>query len=67
MEFGKLAICNLGAGVVGTTVSIALAMLNFGFMAPVWGGVAGNLVLTIMLLRWHRDLGVFLAVGCTVP
>ena len=59
MEFGKLAICNLAAGVAGTTVSIVLAMLNFGFMAPVWGGVAGNLVLTIMLLRWHRDLGAF--------
>jgi O-antigen/teichoic acid export membrane protein len=59
MEFGKLAICNLAAGVAGATASIALAMLNFGFMAPVWGGVGGNVVLTIMLLRWHRDFGAF--------
>ncbi|MEH2507254.1 O-antigen/teichoic acid export membrane protein [Bradyrhizobium sp. AZCC 1578] len=59
MEFGKLAICNLGSGAVGAAVSIALAMLSFGFMAPVWGGVAGNVVLTIMLLRQHRDLGAF--------
>ena len=59
MEFGKLAICNLAAGVVGATASIVLAMLNFGFMAPVWGGVAGNMVLTMMLLRWHRDFGAF--------
>jgi len=59
MEFGKLAICNVTGGAAGATVSIALALLNFGFMAPVWGGVAGNLVLTIMLLRWHRDFAVF--------
>jgi O-antigen/teichoic acid export membrane protein len=59
MEFGKLAICNLASGVVGAAVSIALAILNFGFMAPVWGGVVGNAVLTIMLLRQHRDFGAF--------
>jgi O-antigen/teichoic acid export membrane protein len=59
MEFGKLAICNLASGVVGATLSIALAMLNFGFMAPVWGGVAGNVALTVMLLRWHADFGTF--------
>ncbi|WP_051379826.1 oligosaccharide flippase family protein [Bradyrhizobium murdochi] len=59
MEFGKLAICNLASGVVAAAVSIVLAMLNFGFMAPVWGGVAGNVVLTIMLLRQHRDFGAF--------
>ncbi|MGX9429220.1 MULTISPECIES: oligosaccharide flippase family protein [Bradyrhizobium] len=59
MAFGKLAICNLVSGVVAAAVSIALAMSSFGFMAPVWGGVAGNVVLTIMLLRQHRDFGVF--------
>jgi O-antigen/teichoic acid export membrane protein len=59
MEFGKLASCNLASGVVGAAVSIALAMLSFGFMAPVWGGFAGNVVLTIMLLRQHRDFGAF--------
>jgi O-antigen/teichoic acid export membrane protein len=59
MEFGKLAICNLGAGAAGTVVSIALAMSNFSYMAPIWGGVAGNVVLTVMLLIWHRDFGAF--------
>ena len=59
MEFGKLAICNLASSVAGAAVSIALAMLSFGFMAPVWGGIAGNVVLTIMLLRQHRDFGTF--------
>jgi O-antigen/teichoic acid export membrane protein len=59
MEFGKLAICNLTAVSGGTVVSIALAMSNFSYMAPVWGGVATNGFLMIMLLTWHRDLGVF--------
>lgn len=59
MEFGKLAVCNLASGVVAASVSIGLAILSFGFMAPVWGGVAGNLILTITLLRQHRDFDVF--------
>jgi O-antigen/teichoic acid export membrane protein len=59
MEFGKLAICNLAAGGASAAVSIALAMSNFSYMAPIWGGVAGNVVLTVTLLVWHRDLGAF--------
>jgi O-antigen/teichoic acid export membrane protein len=59
MEFGKLAICNLAAGAAGAMISIALAMSHFSYMAPIWGGVAGNVVLTIMLLIWHRDFGAF--------
>ena len=60
MEFGKLAICNLVSGFVGAAISVALAMLTFGYMAPVWGGVAANGALTIMLLWQHRDFGTFI-------
>jgi O-antigen/teichoic acid export membrane protein len=59
MEFGKLAICNLAASSVGAAVSVALAMLNFSYMAPIWGSVASHVLLTIMLLTWHRDFGAF--------
>jgi O-antigen/teichoic acid export membrane protein len=59
MEFGKLAICNFTAAFAGTAVSIALAMSSFSYMAPIWGGVAGNLVLAGVLLSWHRDFGAF--------
>jgi O-antigen/teichoic acid export membrane protein len=59
MEFGTLAICNLAAGAAGSVVSVALAMLNFSYMAPIWGGVASNMVLTTMLLAWHRDMTAF--------
>ena len=30
--------------------SIALAVLHYSFMAPVWGAVAGNIILTLLLI-----------------
>jgi O-antigen/teichoic acid export membrane protein len=59
MEFGKLAICNLSANFAGALVSIVLAMLNFSYMAPIWGGVATNLVMLVAVLSWHRDMSIF--------
>lgn len=59
MAFGKLAICNLGANAAGALVSIALAMAGLSYMAPIWGGVAANVLLTVMLLVWYRDLSTF--------
>jgi O-antigen/teichoic acid export membrane protein len=60
MQFGRLAICNLAAGVAGAAVSIALAISNFSYMAPIWGGIAQNAVLTAMLLIWYGDFNIFL-------
>jgi O-antigen/teichoic acid export membrane protein len=59
MEFGRLAVCNLVASAASAATSIALALLHFSYMAPVWGGFAGNVVLTTMLLNGHRDFGAF--------
>jgi O-antigen/teichoic acid export membrane protein len=59
MEFGKLAVCNLAANSTGAVVSVALAMLHFSYMAPIWATVATNALLTIMLLAWYRDFGAF--------
>jgi len=59
MEFGWLAVCSLVSGVAGAVISVTLALLNFSYMAPIWGGVAGNAVLTLMLFVQHRDLGAF--------
>ncbi|MFK4577988.1 oligosaccharide flippase family protein [Bradyrhizobium ottawaense] len=58
MQFGTLAICSLSSGAVAAVISIVLALAHFSFMAPVWGGVAGNAVLALMLLVWRRDFGV---------
>jgi O-antigen/teichoic acid export membrane protein len=59
MDFGRLAICNLAGNLAGAVVSIAFAIWHFSYMAPIWGGVASNVMLTIMLLVWRRDFGVF--------
>ncbi len=57
MKFGTLAICNSASGVAVALVSIGLAMAGFSYMAPVWGGFAGNVILTLALLAGHRDFG----------
>jgi O-antigen/teichoic acid export membrane protein len=59
MDFGKLAIANLVASLAGTVVSIALALAKFSYMAPIWGNVASNVVLLVVLLKWHRDFSIF--------
>jgi O-antigen/teichoic acid export membrane protein len=59
MDFGRLAICNLAGNFGGAVVSIAFAIWHFSYMAPIWGGVASNVILTIMLLVCRRDCGVF--------
>lgn len=57
MRFGTLAVCNLAAGAATALVSVVLAMAGFSYMAPVWGGVAGSIVLALTLLASHRDFG----------
>lgn len=59
MDFAKLAICNLAANSAGAAVSIALAMWHFSYMAPIWGGLATNIMLSVILVLWHRDFGIF--------
>ena len=59
MEFGKLAICNLAANFASIAVSIALAVLHYSFMAPIWGTVAGNVVLTVLLTASCKDMRIF--------
>jgi O-antigen/teichoic acid export membrane protein len=59
MEFGKLALCSLAANFFSISVSIALALLHYGFMAPVWGAVAGNVVLTFLLIAICQNRQIF--------
>lgn len=58
MKFGTLAICNLASNTTIALVSIGLAVMNFSYMAPIWGVVAGSMVLTAMLLSSYRDCSV---------
>lgn len=57
MKFGALAVCRLIANATIAVVSIALGVAGFSYMAPIWGGVAGNMILAIMLLVRHRNFG----------
>jgi len=59
MEFGKLAICSLAANAVSIAVSIGLAVLHYSFMAPIWGVVVGNAVLTVLLIGLCKNRQIF--------
>ncbi|WLB91052.1 MULTISPECIES: oligosaccharide flippase family protein [Bradyrhizobium] len=56
MRFGTVATCNLVSGVATALVSIGLAIAGLSYMAPVWGGLAGSVILALALLAGHRDL-----------
>lgn len=60
-DFAMLAWCNLTAAVIGAATSVALAFWQFSYMAPIYGGLAGNAVLTAALLVRQRDWTVFRA------
>jgi O-antigen/teichoic acid export membrane protein len=59
MEFGALAICNLAANFATAVVSVALAVMNYSYMAPIWGAVVGNAILAALLIVWRREFGLF--------
>lgn len=60
LQFGPLAVCNLAGNLVTAIVSIALAVADFSFMAPIWGMLAGNVVTTALLVLWRKDFGIYL-------
>lgn len=59
MKFGGLVVCTLAAGIVSMVVSIVLAVMGYSFLSLLWGGVAGNIALTLFLFAWFSDLRIF--------
>mgnify|MGYP001046259230 CR=1 FL=1 len=59
MAFNKLAVCNLASNLAGALASILLAVLNFSFMAPIWGVLVGNLTLVVLLMFFSGNVGLF--------
>lgn len=59
LEFGTLALSNLAGIIAASAVSIVLALLNFSYMAPVWGAFAGSVVQTAILVAAYRDMTSF--------
>ena len=50
MSFGVLARCNLAGNFVTAVASIALAALDYSFMAPIIGTLAGNAAVVVLLI-----------------
>ena len=59
MAFGILARCNLAGSFITAVTSIVLAVLNYSFMAPIWGTIAGNVVVLALLTCSRRNLRIF--------
>jgi O-antigen/teichoic acid export membrane protein len=59
MAFGTLAWCNLAGAFVAAVVSIALATLNYSFMAPIWGTIIGNTAVLVLLITPRQDAKIF--------
>ena len=59
MSFGALARCNLAGNFVTAVASIALAALDYSFMAPILGTIAGNAAVVVLLIASRRDLRIF--------
>lgn len=59
MKFGVLAICNFAGNVAMVGVSIALAMMKYSYLAPIWGLLAGSTVQTACLIAARGDLRIF--------
>ena len=59
MQFGVIAICNFAGNVVMVCVAIALAVMNYSYLAPIWGMIAGSTVQTACLIATRRDLRIF--------
>lgn len=54
MQFGILYKINLGAVVVRSGTTIALAALGFGYMSPAWASVAGMIASVAGCTWWGR-------------
>lgn len=59
LDFGALAFCNLAGNFVNAAVSVVLAVLDYSFMAPIWGALAGNLMTAALLIACRKDLTIF--------
>ncbi len=60
MEFDGLAVCTLASNFTSAAISVLLAMLGHSYMSPIWGSIAGQLVLMVLLVKRKATLRMFL-------
>jgi O-antigen/teichoic acid export membrane protein len=60
MRFGIIAIGNLAGSFAIVVASIALAVMGYSFLAPIWGMIAGGAVqATYLMIAGRHDLRIF--------
>jgi O-antigen/teichoic acid export membrane protein len=59
MSFGPIAKSNLLGSFTTAVASIALARQGYSFLAPLLGGILGNVAITVSLLARYRRFSVF--------
>lgn len=59
MQFGRLAVINIGCTLVGSTVAICLAALGCSFMSLAWGWLSGSATTFALCLYFRPHLWVF--------
>lgn len=59
MQFGVIAISNFAGNVATVGVSITLALMNYSYLAPIWGMISGSVVQAACLIATRKDLRIF--------
>jgi O-antigen/teichoic acid export membrane protein len=59
MQFGVIAASNLSCNFTMVVVSIALAIVGYSYLAPIWGLISGSAVQAAYLMSARRDLRIF--------
>lgn len=59
MQFGVIAAGNLAGNTTMVVVSVALAVMGYSYLAPIWGTIAGSAVQTAYLMGTRDDLRIF--------
>jgi len=59
MQFDIIAAGNLAGNFTTAVVSIALALMGYSYLAPIWGMVVGSIVLGAFLISKYDDLRIF--------
>lgn len=59
LEFGAIAASNLACNLTMVVTSIALAIMGYSYLAPIWGMIAGSSVQAAYLIGTRQDLSIF--------
>lgn len=59
MQFGIIATSNFACNVTMVGVSVALAIMKYSYLAPIWGMIAGSAVQLGYLMLTRKSLRIF--------